>query len=163
MPSRQAAPPIRYMDLVNSVTADLPPLPVAELGPPTLALPAAPLARSRVIIVTSAGVRERDSPPYQPVNDMSFRTLGHSVPTASLLPSHPTPVRRPGERDINVVYPVDRLAELVASGAVGAPAAWNLSFLGTIKRLPALVTQLAPAMVESARAAGAELALLVPL
>ena len=163
MASPEASAPIRYIDLVNSVTPRLPPLPVAELGTPRLASPAAPIAGSRLIIVTSAGVRERASPPFLPVNDLSFRRLPTSLPSASLAPSHPTPVRRPAEADVNVVYPVDRLAELVELGEVGAPSAWNLSFLGTIKRLTSLVTELAPAMVESARAAGADLALLVPL
>jgi D-proline reductase (dithiol) PrdB len=94
---------------------------------------------------------------------MSFRELPCDLLSSSLAPSHPTPVRRPSEADINVVYPQDRLRELVAEGAVGGVTEWNLSFLGTIKRLTALVTELAPAMACSARDAGADLALLVPL
>lgn len=156
-------PPLRYIDLVNSVTSELPPLPIAELGTPPLRKPAAPLAESRVIIVTSAGVRLRSEPPFLPVNDLSFRRLAAGTPSGSLAPSHPTPARRPGERDINVVYPQDRLRELANAGLVGGVTAYHLSFLGTIKKLTELVTGLAMDMVAAAQEARADVALLVPL
>jgi D-proline reductase (dithiol) PrdB len=155
--------PIRYIELVNSVTADLPPLPIAELGRPLLAAPAKPLDRSRVILVTSAGVRLRGEPAFGPVNDLTYRTIPTGTDSSDLAPSHPTPVRRPGELDINTVYPQDRLRELAEAGLVGSPSPYHLSFLGTIKKLRELVTEMAPAMARSAREAKADLALLVPL
>lgn len=155
--------PLRYMDLVNAVTADLPPLPIAALGDPVLAGLDKPLRESRVIIITSAGVRERDQAGFLHTNDMSFRRVTHGVPTTQLVPSHPTPVRRPAEQDINVVFPRDRLDELVEAGAVGGAAGFHLSFLGTIKKLTDLVTVMAPAMVGEARRANADVALLLPL
>jgi D-proline reductase (dithiol) PrdB len=155
--------PLRYIELVNAVTADLPPLPIAALGPPLLTHPGKSLRDSRVILITSAGVRERDQPSFLPTNDMSFRDIAHDVATTRLVPSHPTPVRRPSEADINVVFPRDRLDELAASGAVGGSADFHLSFLGTIKQLTHLVTVMAPDMVAAARRANADLALLVPL
>jgi D-proline reductase (dithiol) PrdB len=155
--------PLRYMELVNAVTADLPPLPIAALGPPLLTDPGRALRDSRVILITSAGVRERDEPSFLPTNDMTFRTIAHDVAATRLVPSHPTPVRRPAEADINVVFPRDRLDELAATGVVGGSADFHLSFLGTIKKLTDLVTVMAPEMVGAARRANADLALLVPL
>ncbi len=155
--------PLRYIDLVSSVTSDLPPLPIAELGAPALTPPAAPLASTRVMIVTSAGVRPASEPPFEPVNDMTFRRLDAATPSAQLRPSHPTPVRRPSEQDVNVVYPVDRLRELADGHVIGGVTAFHLSYLGTIKKLTELVTGLAVRMVEAAREAGAGAALLVPL
>jgi len=155
--------PLRYIELVNSVTADLPPLPIADLGPPTLQRPVRALADSRVIIVTSAGVRLRSEPAFKPVNDMTFRRIASATPTALLTLSHPTPVRGPGEKDINVVYPFERLEELAREGVIGGVTSYHLSFLGTIKKLTSLVTGLAMDMLHSAREAGADVALLVPL
>jgi len=155
--------PLRYIDLVNSVTSELPPLPIAQLGPPVLYELHHPLNRSRVIIVTSAGVRLRGEPPFRPVNDMSFRRIGANTTSDELTPSHPTPVRRPGEEDINVIYPHDRLRELAEAGMIGGVTPFHLSFLGTIKKLTALVTGLAMDMARAAREAGADAALLVPL
>lgn len=155
--------PLRYIDLVNSVTSELPPLPIAQLGPPVLRRLTRPLSRSRVIIVTSAGVRLKREPAFEPVNDLSFRRIAAETRSDELAPSHPTPVRRPGELDINVIYPHERLRELAEGGMIGSVAPYHLSFLGTIKRLTELVNGLAMRMVEAAREAGADAALLVPL
>lgn len=155
--------PIRYIDLVSSVTAELPALPIAVLGAPALTPPRKPLDQARVMLVASAGVRLRSEPPFLPVNDLSFREIASSVAAVDLIPSHPTPVRRPGERDINVVYPFERLAELADEGFIGGVTAYHLSFLGTIKRLGSLVTDLAVRMVQSAERGGADAVLLVPL
>src|SRR5579859_7263370 len=152
--------PLRYIDLVNSVTRELPPLPIADLGPPVLHKLRKPLEESRVIIVTSAGVRLRDEPPFRPVNDLSFRRIGANTSSDELAPSHPTPVRRPGEEDINVIYPHERLNELAEAGTIGSITPYHLSFLGTIKKLTALVTGLAVDMAHAAREAGADAALL---
>jgi D-proline reductase (dithiol) PrdB len=155
--------PLHYIDLVSSVTSELPPLPIADLGPPALRRPAKRLRDSRIMIVTSAGVRLKAEPAFKPVNDMTFRTIASGTPAALLAPSHPTPVRRPGERDINVVFPYERLQELAGAGVIGAVTPYHVSFLGTIKKLTSLVTELAMDMLASAREGGADAALLVPL
>jgi D-proline reductase (dithiol) PrdB len=154
--------PLRYIELVNSVTSELPPLPIAALGRPLLRRLRKPLRESRVIIVTSAGIRLK-SEPFRPTNDMSFRRIAQTTPSSLLVPAHPTPVRRPGEQDVNVLFPRDRMAELAAEGVIGSVAPFDLSFLGTIKKLTSLVAELAVEMVRAAREAEADAALLVPL
>jgi hypothetical protein len=124
---------------------------------------ARPLARARVVIVTSAGVRMSGEPPFERTNDLSFRRIDAGIEPELLSPSHPTPVRAPAEQDVNVVFPYRRLWELAAAGLVGEPPPYHLSFRGTIKKLTALVTRTAPAMAAAAREAGADAALLVPL
>lgn len=155
--------PIRYIDLVSEVTSSLPPLPIAEMGPPMLTGLKRPLSKATVMILTSAGVHLQEDPPFGSINDMSFRRLPHSLPPSRLRPSHPTPVRRPGERDINVVYPYRRLDELAELGFIGGVTEYHLSMLGAIKKLRELVTDLAPRMAAAAKAAGAEVVLHVPL
>jgi D-proline reductase (dithiol) PrdB len=155
--------PLRYIELVNSVTSELPPLPIAALGRPLLRRLRKPLRESRVIIVTSAGIRLKSEPPFRPTNDMSFRRIAQTTPSSLLVPSHPTPVRRPAEQDLNVVFPRDRMAELATEGVIGSVAPFDLSFLGTIKKLTSLVSELAVEMVRAAREAEADAALLVPL
>ena len=155
--------PLHYIDLVSSVTTSLPPLPIAELGPPPLTRPRKRLEESRIVIVTSAGVRQKSEPAFAPVNDLTFRKLDATIPSTDLAPSHPTPVRKPAEQDINVVYPIDRLRELGDAGLIGGVTSFHISYLGTIKKLTDLVTNLAPAMVTAAKEAQADGALLVPL
>ncbi len=155
--------PVRYIDLMTEITGTLPPYPVAEMGTPVLTPLRKPLSQARVLIVTSAGVCLDDEPPFQALNDMTFRRLPHLVVPSRLRPSHPTPVRRPGEQDINVVYPYQRLAELAAEGIIGGVTEYHLSMLGAIKRLRELVTEMAPRIAADAKAAGADVVLHVPL
>ncbi len=72
-------------------------------------------------------------------------------------------MRRPGLRDVNVVFPYQRLAELAADGFIGSVTDINLSMLGAIKKLRALVTDVAPAIAQQARQEGADLLFIVPL
>jgi D-proline reductase (dithiol) PrdB len=154
--------PIRYAELMGEITG-LPPLPVAELGPPVLTPLRKPLRDARVMIVTSAGVHLEGDPPFKHPNDMTFRRIPHATPRERLRPSHPTPVRRPGEADINVVFPHQRLDELAREGFIGGVTEYHLSMLGSIKLLRQLVTEMAPRMAADARAAGADLVLHTPL
>jgi D-proline reductase (dithiol) PrdB len=153
---------IRYAELMGEITG-LPPLPVAEMGPPVLTPLGKPLSEARVIIVTSAGVHLDSDPPFKHPNDMTYRRIPHATPPERLRPSHPTPVRRPGEADINVVFPYQRLDELAAEGFIGGVTPYHLSLLGSIKLLRQLVTEMAPQMAADAKAAGADLALHTPL
>jgi D-proline reductase (dithiol) PrdB len=154
---------VRYLELINSVSRPLPPMPVADLGPPVLARLAIPIEQARVMLLGSAGVHVREDPPFAPVNDLNFRRIPAAIDPARLRPSHPTPMRRAGLRDINVVFPFQRLAELAADGAIGGITDVHLSMLGAIKRLRALADEVAPQIAAEARSRGADLLLVVPL
>lgn len=153
---------IHYAELMGEITG-LPPLPIAEMGPPLLTSLAKPLSQSRVMIVTSAGVHLAGTPPFQHPNDMTFRVIPQTAPADQLAPSHPTPVRRPGQADINVVFPYQRLADLAQEGFIGGVTDRHISMLGSIKKLRELVTDMAPKMAAEVRAAGADLVLHTPL
>lgn len=153
---------LRYAELMGEITG-LPPLPIAEMGAPVLTPLKKPLRDSRVMIVTSAGVHLDGEPPFNHPNDLTFRRIPQATPSERLRPSHPTPVRRPGEADINVVFPYQRLAELARDGTIGSVTDYHLSMLGSIKKLTELVTNMAPKMAADARAAGADVVLHVPL
>ena len=154
--------PIRYAELMGEITG-LPPLPVAAMGPPVLTQLRKPLREARVMILTSAGVHLDTDPPFRHPNDMTFRRIPHATSRDRLRPSHPTPMRRPGESDINVVFPYERLDELVADGEIGGVTRHHLAMLGTIKLLRQLVTEMAPRMAADAKAAGADVVLHIPL
>lgn len=163
MSAEAVASYVRYLELINSVSRPLPPMPVANLEPPLLSRLATPVSRARVMLLNSAGVHLRDEAPFQPTNDLSFRRIPASTEPARLRPSHPTPMRRPGLRDVNVVFPYQRLAELAADGVIGGTTEVHLSMLGAIKRLRALVDDVGPAIAAEARAHGCDLLFIVPL
>lgn len=154
---------VRYLDLINAVSQPLPPMPVANLGPPVIAPLPVQVRRATVMLLGSAGVHVRDDPPFLPVNDMTFRRIPAGIDPRRLRPSHPTPMRRPGLRDVNVVFPFQRLAELAADGVIGGVTDVHLSMLGAIKQLRALADEVAPSIAAEARGQGADILLVVPL
>ena len=155
---------VEYIRLISQVTAPLPALPIADLPPPRRLAPLRiPLEKARVMLVSSAGVHRRHDPPFQHNNDLTFRRLAQGLEPRSLRPSHPSPIRRPGLIDVNVVFPYQRLAELGAERFIGGPTDFHLSMQGAIKKLRLLVTEMAVSMAAAAREAGADAVLLIPL
>ncbi len=90
-----------------------------------------PLAQRRVAIVSSAGLVVRGETPFRG-RDADYRAIPSSTPADRLLISHISiNFDRTGfEEDRNVVFPLDRLNELAADGAIGSVAATHYSFMG---------------------------------
>src|SRR3981189_1136289 len=90
-----------------------------------------PLARRRVAIVSSAGLVVRGERPFRGRGAYS-RVIPGTTPPDQLLCSHISiNFDRTGfQEDWNVIFPLDRLRELAAEGAIGAVAASPYSFIG---------------------------------
>jgi D-proline reductase (dithiol) PrdB len=103
----------------------------------TAALAGKPLAERRVAIISTAGLHKRGDRPFRP-GDGSYRVIPAETVASELVMSHiSVNFDRTGfQQDLNVVFPIDRLRELVTEGAVGAMASVHYSFMGAFP-LPA--------------------------
>jgi D-proline reductase (dithiol) PrdB len=90
-----------------------------------------PLAERRVALVTTAGLHELDDEAFSFV-DLSYRVIPGDASMGSLTMTHSSVhFDRGGFReDVNTVFPLDRLRELAASGAVGSVADHHYSLMG---------------------------------
>jgi D-proline reductase (dithiol) PrdB len=90
-----------------------------------------PLARRRVAIVSSAGLVVRGEGPFRG-RDADYRVIPSATSSDRLLMSHISiNYDRTGFlEDWNVVFPLDRLPELVAEGEIGSVGATHYSFMG---------------------------------
>jgi D-proline reductase (dithiol) PrdB len=90
-----------------------------------------PLSQRRVAIVTSAGLVRRGERPFVS-GDTDYRVLPADVSPEQILMSHVSVnFDRTGfQRDINVVFPVDRLREMAETKMIGSVAAAHYSFMG---------------------------------
>ena len=90
-----------------------------------------PLAERRVAIISTAGLHRRGDRPFRP-GDGSYRVIPAETSARDLVMSHiSVNFDRTGfQQDSNVVFPIDRLRELVADGAVGSMASMHYSFMG---------------------------------
>jgi D-proline reductase (dithiol) PrdB len=107
-----------------------------------------PLARRRVAIVTTSGLHRRGDRPFAPgAQATDYRIIPGSVKADELVMSHLSiNFDRTGfQQDVNVVFPIDRLHELVRQGVIGSVADYHYAFMGAapIRQLEPRARQLA--------------------
>jgi D-proline reductase (dithiol) PrdB len=93
--------------------------------------PAKPIKSARVAIISTAGLQRRGDRPFA-VDSGDYRLLPGGTPASDLVMSHiSTNFDRSGfQQDHNIVFPIDRLNELAAEGAIGSVASVHYSFMG---------------------------------
>ena len=130
--------------------------------------PAKPLSQSRVALVTTAGLHLRHDAPFitdhQGGGDCSYRVIPRTTPASEIIQSHVSiGFDHTGiYRDINVTFPMDRLAELAEQGVVGSLADNYYSFMGALRDTAEVVNHTGPAAARQMLAEGVEVAFLTP-
>ena len=124
-----------------------------------------PLAAARLAFVSSAGVQPRGTVPFDvvhPVGDYSFRRVP-SMAAPAELEIHQLKYPTDGaHRDLNVIFPLERLQELAAEGVVGGLTPHLFSFIGYNMDPDRLERTLAEELAAAVVADGAEAVLLAP-
>ncbi len=87
------------------------------------------LENARLTIITTAGLHTRNDRPFQIDPNDFYRVIPGDVEANDLVMSHlAASFDRSGyQRDWNVVFPLDRLREMVAEGIIGSLAAFHYS------------------------------------
>ena len=121
-----------------------------------------PLAHRRVAIVSSAALIRRGETPFA-FGSTECRFLPASVPTDEILISHVSiNFDRTGfQRDLNVVYPIDRLRELAAESVIGGMAETHFTVMGSTD--PAGMTEAADQIAGQLRQERIDAVLLSPV
>jgi len=90
-----------------------------------------PLSDRRIAIVSSAGLFKRGAEPFRG-RDVDYHVIPGDIAWQDLLTSHISINfdRTALQEDWNVVFPRDRLQELVAEGVIGSLADTHYSFMG---------------------------------
>ena len=130
-----------------------------------------PLAQSRLSIVSSAAIARLDDPPFDTEGerrnpwwgDSTYRRIPADSRTGDVRLWHLHIDTRPGEQDLDCVLPLERARELTAEGFVGPPAPTHYSFMGYLLRPETFLATSVPAMIESMKAEGVDVVLLVPV
>lgn len=124
-----------------------------------------PLAQCRVALLTSGGVSHREAKPFNPQarNDLRLDAINSDTPPAALVVNDDYYNHRDADRDINCIFPIDRLRELAAEGLIGAVANHHYSgFMGRIYTRDVVINEAAPALARRLRAEEVDAAALVP-
>ena len=105
------------------------------------------LAKANIAIVTAAGVHLRDQERFNTADelgDLTYRVIPDDVEASQLMVSHHHYDHTDADADINVVFPVDVLRDLVAEGFVGGSAKKHVGYMGYTMQLKAMYEGTAP-------------------
>jgi len=94
-----------------------------------------PLGASKVAIVTTAGIHHSGQIPFDmrdPNGDPSFRSIDGQTIEGNHTITHDYYDHRDADRDLNIVFPIRRLKEMVAAGDIGSLSQRHYSFMGHI-------------------------------
>ena len=122
------------------------------------ALPAATMA-----IVTTAGLHHPEDAGFQ-LGEQTFRVLDSERRDLVLGHTSANFDRSGFLDDLNVVFPIDRLAELRANGAIGAIAPRHLSFMGALdETMSSIRLDSVPAAARLLKSDGVDVVILTPV
>jgi D-proline reductase (dithiol) PrdB len=132
------------------------------------ARPRKPLREARVALVTTGGVYAPGQAPFDVAKkggDVSFRILPRNAAVSTLGIAHRSDAFDQAGflADRNLGFPLDRLREMEAAGAIGSLAPRAISFMGSISAPGRLVKETAPEAAALLDADAVDVALLVPL
>ena len=133
--------------------------------PVPLAPLAKPLAECRLAFVSTAGVQPKGTLPFDtvhPVGDYSFRRVP-SAARVDELEIHQLKYPTAGaNRDLNVIFPIERLRELAAEGVIGGLTEHFVSFIGYNMDPERLERTLAEDIATAVSEEGADILLAAP-
>ncbi len=124
-----------------------------------------PLSQSRLTFVSTAGVQPKGTLPFDvvhPVGDYTFRRVPSTARPADL-EIHQLKYPTVGvNRDLNVIFPIERLQELAADRVIGELTPSFFSFIGYNMDPERLEATLAEDIAGAVVAEHADIALLAP-
>lgn len=159
--------PIDYVDRINeyyqglgypayewTVNSDAPFTPLTK-----------PLAECRVSMLTSGGISHHTRPAFNPIakNDLRVDDLEFDVLPSDLEINDDYYDTRDAKKDMNVIFPIERLRELARDGVIGsvAPRLWS-GFMGRIYKRGEVMERTAPALARELKKDQVDLLVLVP-
>ena len=159
--------PIRYVDALNEHYGSMG-FPsydwtINDSAPLTRA--SKPLSECRVSLLTSGGVSHCAMPAFDPMarNDHRLDSVAADADSSDFEINDAYYDHADAERDLNCVFPIDRVREMVADGELGsvAPRLWS-GFMGRIYNRTKVIEVSAPAFVEKLKEDGVDILLAAP-
>jgi len=109
------------------------------------------LSKSTIAIVTAAGVHRKDQEAFNiadELGDLTYRLMDENVQSSDLMVTHHHYDHADADEDINVVFPIDILRELVDEGFIGEVAKKHVGYMGYTMRLKNMYDETAPQIAD---------------
>ena len=126
-----------------------------------------PLSACKVALVTTSGLHHGNQEPFDMQDsdgDPSFRTIDGMTIVNDFRITHDYYDHSDAEKDLNIIFPLERLNELQREGVIGELAKKHYSFMGHIdgRHITALISHFAKQVVEKLRQDAVDVVLLTP-
>jgi D-proline reductase (dithiol) PrdB len=120
-----------------------------------------------VALITTGGVHLSTQQPFNmqdPSGDPSFREISANESPENLLITHIYYDHSDADKDINIVFPVERIRLLKQFGEIGAVSTRHFSFMGHVMghHIDTLLNQTAPSVAGRLKEDGVDVAILTP-
>lgn len=106
-------------------------------------------------IVSTAGAHLKDQEPFsedQTTGDLTYRIIPGDVSSDQFTVTHAAPKHEydtsEPKKDINTIFPIDRLRELEAQGVIGGVANTHFTMMGYSMRLNKMLNETIPDLVK---------------
>lgn len=131
------------------------------------AVPAKPLADCKVAIVTTSGVHHAGQMPFDMQDkdgDPTFRVLDGATIAGDFHITHDYYDHSDAERDLNIIFPLERLQEFVREGIIGSLSKTHYAFMGHIdgRHIPTLIHKSASKIAALLKSDEVDVVLLTP-
>ena len=129
--------------------------------------PQKPLAECKLALVTTSGVHHSTQEPFDMQDsdgDPSFRTIDAATISDDYKITHDYYDHSDAEKDLNIIFPLQRLQELQQEGFIGQLADTHYSFMGHIdgRHIATLIGQTAQEVVKKLKQDQVDVVLLTP-
>lgn len=134
-------------------------------------IPWTPLKRdvrdSKLALITTGGVHLRSQPSFDmfdPNGDPTFREIPSQTPMNDLIISHNYYDHSDADKDVNIVFPIERVQELKAAGDIGDVNLRHFSLMGHIlgNAIDTLKNDSAPQVARMLNEDAVDIVLLIP-
>jgi len=126
-----------------------------------------PLSEAKLALITTAGVHLRQDTPFDmsdPDGDPTFRVIDSGASVDELMITHDYYNHTDADRDINIVFPIERLREFASGKRIGQLASKFYGFMGHIqgRHINSLVDTFAGRVIDMLKEDGVDVVLLTP-
>lgn len=119
---------------------------------------AKPISKCVVAFCSAGGVHLKSQKPYILSGDYTFREIPSTTPSSELMVTHGGFDNSDVNRDINAMFPIDRLRELETEGFIGRVAPTLIGFMGGGGDVDRLRAEAGPAIAKILKEEGVDVA-----
>jgi len=119
-----------------------------------------PLNEMTVALATAAGVHVKTDKRFNLAGDFTWRKIPDDVPSSELMVTHGGYDNSDVNKDINCMFPIDRLHELRDSGFIKATAPTHAGFMGGGGNIEKFTNETGPEVAQMLKDEGVDAAIL---